>query len=38
MSSLEEMLIERDVIVDELKAQLIKAQQRMKLYEDGKRK
>lgn len=38
MSTLEEQLIERDAILDDLKAHLIRAQQKMKQYEDGKRR
>ncbi|KAL8126622.1 hypothetical protein AgCh_013756 [Apium graveolens] len=38
VASLEEQLIERDVVLDDLKANLILAQQRMRLYEDGQRR
>lgn len=38
ISTLEEQLVERDAILDDLKAHLIRAQQLMKSYEDGKRR
>lgn len=38
VSALEEQLLERDAILDELKAHLIQAQQRMKLQEDKHRR
>ncbi|XP_057250956.1 transposon Tf2-1 polyprotein [Beta vulgaris subsp. vulgaris] len=38
ISTLEEQLVERDAVVDDLKAHLIRAQQLMKGYEDGKRR
>ena len=38
MSSVEEQLIERDAILDDLKAHLMKSQHKMKLYEDGKKR
>lgn len=38
LSSLEDQLQERDAILDELKAQLLRAQQRMKLQEDRSRR
>ncbi|KAL8124542.1 hypothetical protein AgCh_012261 [Apium graveolens] len=38
VASLKEQLLERDAILDDLKAQLVKAQQRMKAQEDSKRR
>lgn len=38
VSTVEEQLVERDAILDDLEAHLLKSQHKMKLYEDGKRR
>lgn len=38
VNSLEEQLLERDATLDDLKANLLRAQQRMKSIEDSKRR
>lgn len=35
MATLEEQLVERDAVLDDIKAHLVKAQQRMKKYADA---